>query len=384
MVLSLDVTVLWDMVDGPMPRGVLGVGDPDVHVIDGVPTMFLGGFSTSFRNRLYRAVLPEGADPASDRWDIERDDRGRVRALVADPPRDAWDGAGMHTPSYVPATSAQPARIYYTGRSSRKHYGPRSSYAIGAIELVDGEWRRRDAPLIEGVAPRTSVLEPLVVVEQGRYVMWFQANPHEIGPGELPDYELRVAESADGVTWSSPSVFASPEEGFFDNAVTPMGDGWLMVLARGSNLHNTPDFPAQGLWVSTARELSANRADWSEPVRVLDTDLPGTAAWMARGVYGPAILPSGDDELLVFATGVRNAPRWPAFNITRMLHGHKPVVPSPFYLATGSIKLRGMNDRAADRTQPEGAVQESAALHAVAVGAAGVGGTKTLKDGAVT
>lgn len=36
--------VLWDMVDGPMPRGLLGVGDPDVHIIDGVHTMFLGGW----------------------------------------------------------------------------------------------------------------------------------------------------------------------------------------------------------------------------------------------------------------------------------------------------------------------------------------------------
>lgn len=52
-----DVTRLWDMVGGPMPRGVLGLGDPDVHVIDGVPTMFLGGFSSSFRNRLYVAII---------------------------------------------------------------------------------------------------------------------------------------------------------------------------------------------------------------------------------------------------------------------------------------------------------------------------------------
>lgn len=74
--------------------------------------------------------------------------------------------------------------------------------------------------------------------------MWFQANPHEIGPGELPDYELRVAESADGVTWSAPSVFAAPAEGFFDNAVARVADGWLRILARGSNLHNSWTIPA--------------------------------------------------------------------------------------------------------------------------------------------
>lgn len=236
----------------------------------------------------------------------------------------------MHTPSYVPVTADQPARVYYTGRGSRKHYGPASSYALRALEFVDGQWRRPDAPLIEGFAPRQSVLEPLVVAEHGRYVMWFRANPHEIGPGELPDYELRVAESADGITWSSPSVFATPSEGFFDNAVIRIGDDWLMVLARGSNLHNTPDFPAQGLWLSRTQKLSASRADWTEPVRVVDTELPGTATWMGRGVYGTAILPIDGGEPVVFATGVRDAPRWPVFNVRRILHGHKLVVPSPF------------------------------------------------------
>lgn len=345
MASSLDTTVLWDMVDGPMPRGLLGVGDPDVHLIDGVSTMFLGGFSTSFRNRLYRAVLPLGANPLSDRWEIETDDRGRARPLAADPPRGAWDGAGMHTPSYVSATGDQPARIYYTGRGSRKHYGPGSSYAIGALELIAGQWRRRETPLIEGAAPRQSVLEPLVVADQGGYVMWFQANPHEIGPGELPDYELRVAESADGVTWSAPSVFAPPVEGFFDNAVARVTDGWLMILARGSNLHNMRGFPAQGLWTSHAQKLSASRDDWTEPVRVLDTDLSETAAWMARGVYGPAVLVGDDGTPVVFATGVRDAPRWPMFNVKRILRGRRPVVPSPFYLATGSMKLSTFTDR---------------------------------------
>ena len=336
-----DAQALWDMVDGPMPRGLLGVGDPDVHIIDGVTTMFLGGFSTTFRNRLYRAVLPPGGDPATGPWQLDTDHRGRVLALAADPPRDAWDSAGMHTPSYVPPTGTHPARIYYTGRRSRKHYGPSSGYAIGALELLDGRWRRRDVPLVEGAAPRHSVLEPLVAVEAGRYVMWFQANPHEIGPGELPDYELRVAESSDGVTWSEPRVFATPAEGFFDNTVVRTEDGWSMVLARGSNLHGMPEFPGQGLWVSRAATLSADRADWSDPVRVLDTDLPGTPAWMGRGVYGPALLPTVDGEPMVLVTGVRDVPGWLGFNLRRLRRGRRPVVPSPFYHAPGVVRLPG-------------------------------------------
>ncbi|GAA1541969.1 hypothetical protein [Brevibacterium picturae] len=339
-IFSSGIVPLWDMVGGPMPRGVLGLGDPDVHVLDGIPTMFLGGFSSSFRNRLYVATLAPEDDPAHPSWSVDLYDRGRARTLAPDPPKDAWDSEGMHTPSFVPAVGDQPARIYYTGRASRKQYGPRSSYAIGALELIGGEWVRREEPLIRGVAPRSSVLEPLVMHDRGRYVMWFQANPHEIGPGELPNYELRVAESSDGVSWSDPQVFATPEEGFFDNAVARTKDGWLMVLARGSDLHSTGEFPAQGLWVSTARELSTDRAEWSGPRHVLNTGDSGMPAFLARGVYGPGILHNVDrDRTVVYVTGVREAPKWPVLLARRIIHGQRPVVPSPFYLSVAAIEL---------------------------------------------
>jgi hypothetical protein len=328
------------MVDGPMPRGVLGMGDPDVHVIDGVPTMFLGGFSTTFRNRLYVATLDETADLASPRWRIETDERGRARPLAADPPRGAWDGAGMHTPSYAPATEEHPARIYYTGRASRKLYGAQSRYAIGVLEYIDEQWVRRSEPLIRGVAPRLSVLEPLVVQDDGRYIMWFQANPHEIGPGELPDYELRVSESADGIAWDEPRVFATSEEGFFDNAITPTPDGWLMVLARGADIHGTGGLPPQGLWVSTAPELTADRSGWSEPRHVVRTDDPSTPESVARGVYGPGVLRTEcPDRTIVYATGVRAAPRWPRLLLQYLRGGRRLPVPSPFYLNVAAIEL---------------------------------------------
>ncbi len=55
------------MLKGLAPvRGVLGLSDPDVHWIDGRWTMFLGGFTTRFRNSLFTAVLPLGAPLASD------------------------------------------------------------------------------------------------------------------------------------------------------------------------------------------------------------------------------------------------------------------------------------------------------------------------------
>ncbi|WP_202879667.1 hypothetical protein [Serinicoccus kebangsaanensis] len=299
--------------------------------------MFLGGFSTSFRNRLYTATLTPGADPGSRSWRFVCDARGRARALTVDPPKDAWDAEGMHTPSFVPAADGQPARVYYTGRASKKQYGPDSSYAIGALELIDGAWVRRDEPLIRGTAPRSSVLEPLVVHDRGRYVMWFQANPHEIGPGEYPDYELRVTESVDGVSWSVPRVFSTPAKGFFDNTIARTRDGWLMVLARGPDLHGTGGFPEQGLWVSTTRELSADRSSWSVPRHVLNTADAGMPASLARGVYGPGVLYDADTgRTVVYVTGVREAPSWPRFIAQRLLRGRRPVVPSPFYLSVSA------------------------------------------------
>lgn len=333
--------VLWDMVDGPMPRGLLGVGDPDVHLIDGRATMFLGGFSTGFRNRLYRATLVEGSDPGG-RWRIELDARGRAAALAPDPPRGSWDAAGMHTPSYVPASDGHGPRIYYTGRATSRHYGPRSRYAIGVLEYRDGRWQRRDAPVVQGTPPRASALEPFVVHADGRYRMWYQASPHEVGPGEQPDYQLRYTESEDGLTgWSEPTVFADASEGYFDNTLARHDDGWVMILARGSNLHGTPDFPEQGLWWITAPHPSGDRRDWSPPRRLLDTDAPGTPRWMARGAYGPALTfpaPTGTTATVHFSA-TRDAPSWPRLVLRRLLRGRRPPAPAPFYLAVGSIDV---------------------------------------------
>lgn len=333
--------VLWDMVDGPMPQGLLGVGDPDVHVIGGRWTMFLGGFTTHFRNRLYRAVLDEGASLSSGAWRIERDSKGRAAALAPDPPRRGWDAAGMHTPSYVPANDSHGPRLYYTGRASSKHYGPNSRYSIGVLEYRDGRWHRRSAPILEGSAPRYSVLEPFVIYTEGRYRMWYQANPHELGPGEQPDYQLCCTDSADGITsWSTPRVFAEPAEGFFDNSLARGGAGWVMILARGSNLHAASDFPAQGLWWITATHPSPDRADWSAPRRLLDTDALDTEPWMARGTYGPALAFGDPDstQATIFVTGTRCTSRWPMLALRHLARLQRPPVPAPFYLATGSIQ----------------------------------------------
>ncbi len=334
--------VLWDMLDGPMPRGMLGNGDPDVHLIDGRWTMFLGGFSTSFRNRLYRATLADGAELSSGRWHVDRDRRGRVAALVPDPPRGAWDAGGRHTPNYVPAVDGVGPRIYYAGRATSRHYGPTSRYSIGVLEFRDGRWQRRSEPVLEGAAPRSSVLEPLVIHTEGRYRMWFQTSPHVIGPGEQPDYELRCSDSEDGLTgWSTPQVFASAHEGFFNNTVARFGRGWVMVLARSSNLHAAADFPAQGLWCITADHPSPARADWSSPHRLLDTDAPGTPSWLARGTHGPALALADptSTEATVHFSATRSSPPWRVLASRRLAGLRRPPVPAPFYFATGRMQI---------------------------------------------
>ncbi len=337
-----EAQVFWDMIDGPMPRGLLGIGDPDVHLIDGRWTMFLGGFSTGFRNRLYRATLSDDGSPATGPWTIDHDGKGRVTALAADPPRGGWDAAGMHTPSYVPASGGNGPRIYYTGRATSKHYGPKSRYSIGVLEYQDGRWHRRSNPVLCGASSRPSVLEPFVIYTDGRYRMWYQANPHEIGPGEQPDYELRCVDSENGLTdWSPPTVFADPSEGFFDNTLARGGDGWVMVLAHGSNLHGARDFPEQGLWWITAPHPSADRSDWSEPRRLFDTDVPDTPNWCARGTYGPALTftDPASMQATVHFTATRATPRWPRLLLRRLRRFRRPPVPAPFYLATGALEV---------------------------------------------
>lgn len=334
--------VLWDMVEGPMPRGLIGVGDPDLHHLDGTWTMFLGGFTTRFRNRLYRATLDENAHPAAGRWKLDRDARGRAAPLVADPPRGAWDAGGMHTPSYVPACNGRGARIYYSGRASSKQYGAGSRYSIGVLEQRGDGWVRHESPVVEGHGSRSSALEPLVIPTDTGYRMWYQANPHEIGPGEQPDYRIMCSDSADGTTgWSTPRVFADESEGFFDNAIACWNGRWVMLLARGSNLHGTPDFPAQGLWWMTADRPSADRSAWSSPRRLLDTDVAGTPEWFARGTHGPEITypePSFARPTVLF-TATRRAPRWPWLALRRMARLHRPPVPAPFHLAVGAVTL---------------------------------------------
>ena len=164
--------LLWDMVDGPMPSRLLGIGDPDIHLVDRRWTMFLGGFSTNFHDRLYRATLLDGGTLAEGPWQVDHDARGRTAALVVDPPRAAWHGTGMHTPSYVPPADGRAARIYYTGRSTRRHYGPGShtrsaSWSSETVTGIDGTTRFSKEGLLAPACWNPSSFTPRVATACG-------------------------------------------------------------------------------------------------------------------------------------------------------------------------------------------------------------------------
>ena len=134
--------------------------------------MFLGGFSTNFHDRLYRATLLDGGTLAEGPWQVDHDARGRTAALVVDPPRAAWDGTGMHTTSYVPPADGRAARIYYTGRSTRRHYGPGShtrsaSWSSETVTGIDGTTRFSKEGLLAPACWNPSSFTPRVATAYG-------------------------------------------------------------------------------------------------------------------------------------------------------------------------------------------------------------------------
>lgn len=346
---SAEAVVLFDMARGIPARNVLGLSDPDVHLVDGRWTMFLGGFTTRFRVAIFRATLPPGAPIASTAWSLVTDPRDRRYALqlVDDPPRGAWDRNGMHAPAYVRAVGpdgASDERIYYAGRSSAATTGPRSRYAIGCLRRTPRGWVRHGPPVHVGTARRPSVLEPLVRFEGGVWHMWYLSAIGEVGRGELPDYRIEHTTSEDGLRWGAPHVLFTGDDGFFDADVRRVGDGYTMIVARGTNLYATPEFPPQGLWLLRAAAVSGDRSDWSaEPMRVLDTDV-APRPWFAAGACGPSLV-HGDtdadaDAMYVFFTGTAGRVSWWRRAASRLLRGRCPPVPAPYYLATGRITVR--------------------------------------------
>lgn len=337
-----DAQPLFTTFDDRRPgHGLRGVNDPDVHLRDGRWTMLMCGLTSTFAPRIVEARLPAGADVSDDRWELVTDDRGRA-VEIGKPGLGEWDALGQHSPSYVRGTvgGREVERVYYAAQLSARTSGPRSRWAIGFLQRVDGTWHGGAGPVLVGDGERPGVMQPIVVADEGRWRMWFlSVATGEVGRGEQPDYELRYAESDDGVFWDEPEPFASTEEGFFGGTVLRTAEGWQMLLSRGTNLYGTEPFPGQGLWLTAAAGAPAGRGSWAPLHRILDTD-ERAEPWYASGVSGPSAVLEGEDRLHVFVTATHAPVTWRRAAADRLRQRRRPPLHSPFQLTTARLTFR--------------------------------------------
>lgn len=333
------------MLHGFRPvTNLLGVGDPDVHQIDGQWRMFFGGFHTGFANNLFSASLPPGAPLSSNEWNITTTIARprRAAALIDQPPKGSWDAKGLHTPSYVVGkcpvgddTWAESERIYYAGRNSGSIIDNKRPISIGVLERCNGSWFRHPDPVLTGTREFPSVLEPKVRYFAGKWRIWYAATPRVAGKSTRPIYEIRYVESADGIRdWTEPTILFSTKEAYFDTVVTDFDDYFGAVVCRSGNLASRLNFPPQGLWWMTSATPSGNRQDWScEPLELLRADM-NSENWYANGVLGPSVQHEYGTTY-VFFTGINRETSWPKLALHRLAAGKLPPFPAPFYLSIG-------------------------------------------------
>lgn len=343
-----DFACYFDMTKGLSPiQNVWGLGDPDVHKINGRWTMFLGGFTNRFKNNLFMAILPKGAPLSSNEWTLVTipGKPHRAQSLILQPAKGNWDAYGLHTPSYVKGIDpelGEQERIYYTGRGSKNVTGTGSQFSIGYLVKTKDGWARHGEPIHTGTPDRPSVLEPTVNFFEGKWRVWYVSAIHEVGRNEMPNYQFEYIESDNGTdNWTKPKVLFTVEDGFFDNAVIKTDKGYEMVVARGSNLYSTPDFPKQGLWRLKSERPSGDRQDWSEAIQILNAD-DNPEPWFANGPFGPSMQYGDTDDdkdvLYVFFAGVYGKEaNWFSLTSKNLMRLRRPPVPAPYYFAIGRM-----------------------------------------------
>ncbi|HEU4326347.1 MAG TPA: hypothetical protein VFS21_24615 [Roseiflexaceae bacterium] len=344
------MTKLFDMRDGYAPvRGILGMSDPSVHCIDGRWTMFIGAMGWSFKTNIICARLPEGAPLDSAEWSFEMlpGSGHRVKWLIPQPPRGSWNRF-LHSVCYVKGmvNSVPVERIYHAGRTTENVSDLTTPYTIGFMEKVDGVWISRKQPLaLRGTKEYPSILEPKVEYVNGRWCMRYLAIPGKTNKNTIPSYTILYSESADGEHhWTEPVVMFDTREGFFDSVVLPAKeDGYLMALTRDSNLESLPNYPPQGIWLSSSPTYSCNRKDWSSPVRVVDPS-DDTDGWYANGMCSPTMQWGNTaldaDTLYIFFVAATQKTSWLKESLRRLSRFQRPLVPSPFYFTIGRAEIR--------------------------------------------
>lgn len=305
---------------------LLAVSDPDVHLVDGRWSMLAGAFTWAARVRIVRAQTDGSLD---GRWRLDATRRPPRRGrLLAVPPRRSFDSAGMGSPAYAVGTDQagrQVERIYYNGLD--RLLGSNRTFAVGVLQRQGEQWVRRSEPVLTGDHERPSVLEPCVRYADGRWHMWFLSFVKDPPRGRPPDYRIRYASSADGLTgWSAPvEIFGRPDR-LFDVDVRPWRGGWLMVVAGDPHADQAP----QGLWMSWSAE-PGDAASWRANLRPLLVHDDAALAWRRRGVYGPTIAEVSDERLTVFVSGHYGRIGWLAEARRRLAERRPPPPPTGEY-----------------------------------------------------
>jgi hypothetical protein len=269
--LVIRTTKVFDPARGFAPlTNVVELTDATLARRDGRWWMYLAGEALGHEGiRLFSASLPANAPLAAAGWELtpEPQDSNRIALLAPSDRSASWDlRGGRHCPAYVRGFDAGHGewvdRIYYAG-AAETPWGP---YSIGYLEWDGTAWREQSEPVFVAVEDweHGSVYEPNLVYADGLWRMWYVAGSNQ------DDYLVQgLAESADGRTGWTRKQFASPEDKVFDFCVQPVDGGYEAVFSRVWVAPSAPP-TTTGLWWCRADRPSSNRADWSEPIQIMN------------------------------------------------------------------------------------------------------------------
>jgi hypothetical protein len=270
--------------------------------------------------QLASASLPDGAPLSATGWTLmpDRNDPRKIGVLPQEHSQ-PWDLAGgRHCPSYVkgwdPHSQRWVERLYYAGAAEHL-WGP---YAIGYLEWNGGRWVDQAAPVFEAIEAweRGSVYEPNLIYADGKWKLWYVAGANQ------DDYLVHgFAESEDGRTgWTAHQLFIPADQRVFDFRVIPVDRGYEAIFSRVC-VRGTPPATA-GLWWCRCDTLSADIADWSEPLQIMTAEDRGwhVGPWKPSAHYGD----TNPDRLFVFFSG---------------LYSRNDGSPFPFTFTLGCLEL---------------------------------------------
>lgn len=345
---------LFSMLEGYRPiTNLLGIGDPNVHFIDGQWWMFLGGFQRNFKNNLFSASLPKGEPlSATMKWQFTTDPRNdhRAMSLIEQPRPGEWDGYGLHEPCFAEGSKQGEngmtipcRRIYYTGRKSKRALANDQPFSIGFLELAQDGWGRHPEPVLTGDERNPNVLAPKVIYYKGKWRMWYRATPKEAPKGELPQYEIYYTESKNGISdWKKPRLFFSREDQIAHAYPLLTGDDLEMLVSSSPNLYGESGYPEQALRLYRSIGEPGNRDQWQGPSSLLKA--ADGEDWYKGGFFGSSFCEAGVSEASsssirhVFFTGIHAPFNKLAYFFRKIFTLKRLPIPAPFYFSIGYFK----------------------------------------------